>query len=125
MNQLHHMALAVFPPREIHDFYMAILGMKFMRQFTLSAELTQQIFGIPDEIEVQVVGNENITLELFIWPQVVPGSFEHICLTVPHRENLIKKAALAGYPVTRILRDQGDLLFVRDKSGNLYEIKEG
>jgi len=50
--------------------------------------------------------------------------FQHICILVDDREALLKKAINKTYDFTRIEREDFDLVFVRDKCGNIFEIKE-
>jgi len=63
-------------------------------------------------------------LELFVYA-VAPGKgFPHICLEVTNREKIVTKCEQWHYPVLRTKRDdKPDLLFVQDKAGNLFELK--
>ncbi|MBC8486375.1 MAG: hypothetical protein H8D45_10090, partial [Bacteroidetes bacterium] len=50
--------------------------------------------------------------------------FDHICLAIKDRETLITKAEAQNYECIRRKRDIFDLIFIKDKSGNIFEIKE-
>ena len=66
---------------------------------------------------------EEIILEIFVTKKQYKQGFRHICISVKNREELVKKAEQKAYECTRIKREFSDLVFIRDKSGNIFEIK--
>jgi catechol 2,3-dioxygenase-like lactoylglutathione lyase family enzyme len=48
----------------------------------------------------------------------------HLCISVENREKLIKEVQDRGYETIIIERKQPDLVFIKDKSGNIFEIKQ-
>lgn len=121
--KLEHIALTVNHENEIRDFYQDVLGMEPARTFTLNAELAFSIFGADHEVPVFLLEKEGLVLEVFVSANEIPHGFNHICISVPERELFVQNAVDRNYDVTRIERDHGDLVFLSDKSGNVFEIK--
>lgn len=122
--KLNHIAITIIDFSEIEDFYKGLLGMKDVRQFALSKNLSRNIFGLKNETTAYLLQKEELFLEIFILPQNIEKGFNHICISVPDREELVKQVKHKNYMVTRIEREHFDLIFVKDKSGNIFEIKQ-
>ena len=57
---------------------------------------------------------ENLHLELFVYSENAKTDFAHICIEVIDREIIAKKSENAGYPITRIQKnDKPDILFIK------------
>lgn len=119
-----HIAVVVNDPLEIKDFYIDILGLEIKRKFSLSNEISSQIFDINKNIEVAIVGRGDFTMELFITSETNYRSFQHACIMVTNREKVIEKAKDGGYSCYIIKRKTHDTVFIQDKSNNLFEIKK-
>jgi hypothetical protein len=65
-----------------------------------------------------------ITLELFIARQKPEQTYAHVCISLPRREETLNKAEAGGYTCYRLEREHSDLIFIFDRSGNSFEIKE-
>ena len=122
--KLEHIALTISEPADIKDFYLDILGMKEVKNFVLNKVFANKIFNINKETSVSLLQKDDISLEIFILPGQNKHSFEHICLAVKDREKLIKDSLKQNYECIRIERDLFDLIFIKDKSGNIFEIKD-
>ena len=122
--KLEHIALTISEPDDIKDFYLDILGMKEMKNFILNKSLANKIFNIDKEVSVYLLQKNDISLEIFILPGQSKHGFEHICLAVNDREELVENCLKQNYECIRIERDLFDLVFIKDKSGNVFEIKE-
>jgi catechol 2,3-dioxygenase-like lactoylglutathione lyase family enzyme len=122
--KLEHIGLTVTDPAEVENFYHDILGMSEVRNFVLEKDLAGRIFGIDKEISVFLLQNEKLLLEIFLLPEQKKQNFDHICISIKNREELIEKAAQNGYEYIRLNRKYADLMFIKDKSGNTFEIKE-
>jgi len=122
--KLEHIAIAVSNSSEIKDFYKGFLGMEEVRNFVLNEDLSQKIFGIPKETLVVLLQKEDLVLEVFLLDEPLKKGFNHICFTISDREELVKAAGQNDYEVIRIERDYSDLIFIKDHSGNTFEIKE-
>jgi catechol 2,3-dioxygenase-like lactoylglutathione lyase family enzyme len=121
----NHVAIAINNLSEIKDFFVNILGLEIIRKFTLSKDISNKIFGIDKENEVTVLGKGDFSMEIFKSDRTSQNDFQHVCITVNNRENVIQKAQGNNYPCIIIKRDTSDAVFIRDKSNNLFEIKQG
>ncbi len=123
--KLNHIALNIQGRKELIDFYQNILGFHPEHQFDLNLDLATKIFNIEKQPEAFLCKNDNLVLELFIYQEITTQGFAHICLEVADREKIAKKGEQTGYPITRIQRkDKPDILFIRDKAGNMFELKK-
>ncbi|MCK4630769.1 MAG: VOC family protein, partial [Bacteroidales bacterium] len=122
--KLEHIAITVSEPADIKDFYFDILGMKEVKNFVLNKVLANKIFSINNETSVYLLQKDDISLEIFILPGQNKHSFEHICLAVKDREKLVENSLKHNYECIRIERDLFDLVFIKDRSGNVFEIKK-
>jgi catechol 2,3-dioxygenase-like lactoylglutathione lyase family enzyme len=122
--KLEHIALTISEPKEIKDFYINILGMNEVKTFVLNKILAQKIFGIQKDTNVFYLQKNDLFLEVFITDEKLKQGFDHICLAVKGRETIVTKAEAQNYECVRIKRDVFDLIFVKDKSENIFEIKE-
>ncbi len=120
----NHIGLTISESSDIRNFYQNILGMELQRNFILNRFLAKTIFGIERELEVYSGEIGNLKLELFTTDQEISKTCNHICLSVSERDKFIEKIKENGYECTVLKREMSDLVFVKDKSGNLFEIKE-
>ncbi len=123
--KLNHVALNIQSEEELIDFYQNILGFYFEYQFNMPTELADTIFEVKKQVNVFLYKREDIHLELFVHSENTTLSFAHICMEVTDRESIAAKCEQSSYPVIRIKRiDKHDILFVKDKVGNIFELKE-
>ncbi len=123
--KINHIGLNIQSEEEIIDFYKNILGFHFEYQFEISQKLAADIFGEKKQVKVFLYKRENILLELFINSLKSNNIFSHICLETKNREDIVIKCKKNGYKVIKIKRkDKADSLFIKDKSGNIFELKE-
>ena len=121
---LEHIALTIIDRSEIENFYHEVLGMKEIRNFVLDKDLAGDIFSIEKETEVFQLQNEEVILEIFLMPGQSEHGFNHICISLTNREEIVKKAAQHAYKCIRLKRQNSDMIFIKDKSGNIFEIKQ-
>ncbi len=121
--KLEHIAITVGNPEEIDDFYCEILGMNRVRDFTLKRDVALELFGLDEQIEVSFLEKDGIKLEIFVTSSFDQPRVDHICISVPDRELLVEAAFAKGYEVVRIKRTEFDLVFLKDRSGNLFEMR--
>ena len=122
--KLEHIALSVSDHKEIEKFYKNVLGMKQIKNFVLRKDLAVNIFEINEEITVFLLQKDRVVFEIFITTEYRKQAFDHVCISIKNREKFINKVLLNGYKVTRIERELFDLIFIKDKDGNIFEIKE-
>ncbi|MCK4408102.1 MAG: VOC family protein [Bacteroidales bacterium] len=122
--KLEHIALTISDPAEIKNFYQDILGVNEARNFILNKVLAEKIFSIPRDTSFYYIQKDKLFLEIFISPGQNNQNFNHICLSIKNRELLVEKICKRNYEYVRIKRELSDLIFIKDKSGNIFEIKE-
>lgn len=122
-TSLNHIALQYQNKRDAEIFFSDILGIPKTRSFTVSADLSKEIFGITKNVDVDVFDNGIIRFEIFYMVDIHHSPFSHICIEVESKEKFIqtcKKYKLNPYIV---IKGGKELLFAKDFSNNLYEIK--
>lgn len=122
--KLEHIALSITDPEDIKNFYQDTLGMDKVKDFVLNKSLANDIFGINKDTEVFLLQKELLFFEIFVVDTISTSNFNHICLAVDDRKTVIKHAEQNGYPVICKKRKNSDLIFIKDKSGNIFELKD-
>ena len=123
MIRLNHIAIQVKNKKD-ELFFAEILGMKKVGDFRIDSHLVEAIFKKKKAVEVATFVKGNVKIELFITGRKVEPSFNHICLEVPDKNNFVEKCEKYGIATTIVERKGRKLFFVRDFSGNLFEIKQ-
>ena len=94
------------------------------KKFAISAELSDAIFGIKENVEIEVYDNHETRFEVFITQTGKKHGYEHICIEINNKEEFINRCKKHSIEPMIIDKDGKNLLFVRDFSGNLFEVKE-
>ncbi len=121
---LNHVALQCSDREKASIFFTQILKIPKLRDFSITQELSSKIFGINKNIEIDVYDNSEVRFEVFILERINKPEFEHVCIDVEDIEDFINTCQKFGLEPFTVKKGERDLLFVRDFSGNLYEIKE-
>jgi len=122
--KLNHIALTIQSKEELTDFYQNILGFKLEYQYEIDSTLSSTIFDVEKPLEVFRYSKDNLHLEFFVSSEKTIPAFAHIGVDVEDREIIVEKCKKAGYKVTRVERkEKQDLIFVSDKAGNKFELK--
>ena len=121
-TRLQHVALQNTNKKKTEIFFKKILGLQHIKTFTLTKEVTNEIFGI--NIDVQVYNNGKTQFEIFITKNQKDYGFEHTCIEINNKEEFIKRCKKYDIKLIFIKKGEKTLLFVKDFSGNLFEIKE-
>jgi hypothetical protein len=120
---LNHVAVECVDQQSADLFFMTILGMKKIKSTQLSKELSAAIFMIDSPVAFQSYDNGNMRIEVFIHTSKQGSSFRHLCLEVENKNDFIARCTHHGLKPFFVEKDGKQLLFVRDFSENLYEIK--
>lgn len=123
-KMFNHVAVTINDPADIRNFYEDILGLEVKYRFNLPKTITNKIFKIEKDVEIVNASGGDFTIELFITDDNNCRDFQHTCINVEDREEVIRKAREGNYSCSIIKRDKGYLVFIRDKSNNLFEIKQ-
>ena len=123
--KLNHIALTIQNKEELTDYYQNILGFRLMYQYEVDATLSSTLFDIDKPTEVFRYSKDDLHLEFFVSTAKTKPVFAHIGLEMEDREVIAEKCEKAGYQVIRVGRkEKYDLLFVSDKAGNKFELKD-
>jgi catechol 2,3-dioxygenase-like lactoylglutathione lyase family enzyme len=121
---LQHVALECSDKNKAEIFFTKILEIPKVKSFILSGELSDSIFGKKSSVEIDVYDNGRARFEVFFSENSKHSVYEHICIEVKSKNELIDRCKNFGIKPIVIKKEGKDLLFVRDFSDNLYEIKE-
>ena len=98
--------------------------MERVKSSTLPEDLSNAIFGINKSVDMVVYDNGMVRIEVFITGNVNHCGYEHTCIEVRDRKEFITRCEKYSVEPIVIKRGGKDLLFVRDFSNNLFEVKE-
>lgn len=122
---LEHIGITINEESDIAAFYKDLLGLKEERIFELYEDVSEKLFGIGDRVSVTLLSGEDFFMEVFLTERKQTPVYNHICISVANRDDIIQKAKSMGFPVTEIEREsRDDIVFIRDHSGNIFEIKD-
>ncbi len=107
-------------------FYQDLLGLKRIKESSVSTELAQKLFSFSGEIKMLVYGKENLQIEIFIVPGFTPPSpsVPHFCIQLPDLTGFLEGAKRQGAKVITAERGGRTVYFTEDFSGNLIELKQ-
>ena len=108
--------------------FFVFLKKEEAEQFTkvVRKNIVETIFGIAKDVELYYMKNDSIELELFVYPETFPSTFNHICLEYPEAQSIFLKAKENGYYHYHYVREKkgNDTYFIKDTLGNMFEIKK-
>lgn len=127
MNQktaIKHVGIQNNDRESARIFFKEILGLDFKKTFSLSNDLSNKIFGIDEDVKIDVYENDYSYFEVFITKNNPNNKYQHICIKIENKKQLIDKCKCHGLEPIVVNKNGKKLLFIRDFSGNLYEVKE-
>jgi hypothetical protein len=118
-----HIGLQVIE-RDVDSFYIDILGFEPIRTMQLSAEESNDIFGINSKVSILFGLCRGLDMELFISDSPLTHSYNHICIQTKNSQGISIAAKQKGYRVFTRRTSSSETLFVSDSNHNVFEIKE-
>jgi len=119
-----HIGLAVNYQEDIKDFYQDVLNFSEDYKFSIDSSITGEIFNIIEPVEVKVLCRDDTKLELFLTGRKEHKIFSHICLYCRDADDIYKRSEKGGFrSIVKKGKDK-NTYFIRDKSGNMFEVKE-
>jgi len=122
--KLEHVALSITVPEDVKNFYQDIFGMSKIKGFVLNKSLANDIFGINKDTEVFLLQKDLLFFEIFVVNTTGTHNFNHLCLALDDRKSVFETAQQKGYSGIYKQRESSELFFLKDKSGNVFELKE-
>lgn len=119
---IQHVALECLQRETADLFFSTILGIPKLKNTILSKELIRSIFDINEAVDIVIYGNVVSRFEVFIRSRKQTKTFDHVCVKVSDRNDFVARCRRHGLKPFFIQKDGKQLLFVRDFSGNLFEI---
>jgi len=119
-----HLGLEGEDEHKTDEFYLEVLGMSKKDGFVLSAVLGKSLFGVDKEIEILNYSKEDLFLEVFITGKKQQNAYTHLCIEVDDRKAFIENCAKHGIEPTVGLKQGREIIFIKDFTGNRFEIKE-
>lgn len=107
-------------------FYGNFLGFRKTREFTVPQELSEQLFSVSEDLKILVFENEGTKIEVFICAYCSQPSpdFSHSGFLLDNLSDIIEKAPGAGVELITGRTKEKTVYFIKDFSGNLFEIKQ-
>jgi catechol 2,3-dioxygenase-like lactoylglutathione lyase family enzyme len=121
---IQHVALEYSHGETADLFFKEILGMEKVKTTPLPRVLSFSIFGIDTDVEIVVYASELSRFEVFVHAKRHEPSYGHVGLKVPDKDEFVARCKKHGLKPFFIQKNDKQLLFVRDFSGNLFEIQE-
>jgi catechol 2,3-dioxygenase-like lactoylglutathione lyase family enzyme len=122
-TNVQHVALEYSHKETADLFFLEILGLEKVKTTSLPRVLSFSIFGIDDIVEMVSYANETSRFEVFIHSKRREQSFDHVGLEVPDKDEFVVRCKRHGLKPFFVQKNDKQLLFVRDFSGNLFEIQ--
>ena len=120
---LNHVALNYNDEAGAKTFFTDVLGLPLTKKFAISREVSEAIFGIKENVDILVYDNDETRFEVFIGQVVKKHGYEHICIEVDDKSKFVNRCKKYEINLVTVKKEGRDLLFVRDYSGNLFEVK--
>jgi catechol 2,3-dioxygenase-like lactoylglutathione lyase family enzyme len=120
---IQHVAVECSDHQSADKFFTVILGIPKVKSTILSEELSTAIFKINKNVHFDFYENGKTRFEVFINTARRESTYAHICIEVDNKGDFIARCKQQGLDPFFVEKDGKQLLFVRDFSGNLYEVK--
>jgi catechol 2,3-dioxygenase-like lactoylglutathione lyase family enzyme len=121
---IQHVAVHCRSHQHAESFFSGILGLPKVKSTLLSKELSTAIFDIDQEVCFELYDDGATRFEVFITKRPPVLTFAHICIAVDDKEDFIARCETKGLKPFFVEKNAKQLLFVRDFSGNLFEVVE-
>ena len=123
----NHIGIHCVGVKKTDLFFEKILGMPKVRDYIISSELSEKLFGVDKETIIHTFDNGKLRLEVFISESNNQKGYSHVSIEVEDIPSFLENCKKVGLEVRHGKTEDGknrDLWFVNDFSNNLYEIKE-
>lgn len=123
--ELKHVALISRTEEDADHFFGELLGLIKEPSKILPLELSESLFDIRSDLTVINYSGKGMRFEIFVTDEQRPFSkpVAHVCLEPPDRSFFLDRCGKFGFEVLRIPKGDKLITFVKDKTGNLFEIK--
>jgi hypothetical protein len=114
-----HIGLQVID-EDVDSFYIDILGFEPIRTMQLSAEESNDIFGINKKVSILFGSCRGLDMELFISdsPRVI--SYNHLCIQTKYPQDMLSAAIFNGYRTFTRRKNVYETFFISDSNNNVF-----
>ena len=124
---IEHISVASNSEKLSDEFFVELLGLKKTREFIVGREKMEKFFGVDEDHKLIRYANELMDVEVVITNSTSKSKdiFTHSCLIIKDRDEFVNEAETKGYKVVKVPRENSEnyYMFIKDKFGNLFEIK--
>ena len=120
-----HVGLVCSSEANADRFFGQLLEMPMTRRSSLPAQLAGALFGVEQSCEILYYGDGELVFEVFVTGVSEPAGqrMDHTCIAVPDRTALVERSREMGFEVRSVQKGGGEVVFIADTDGNLFEIK--
>lgn len=125
--KFNHIGIVSRDEASADSFFQQLLGLRKTKESVAAAGLCEQLFSIGRDMKMINYENEAVKFEVFIAADYVPPApnVNHACLMVDDLESFLEKTSALGLPVIKGEYTGKSVRFIKDFSGNMYEVKQG
>ena len=122
---INHVCVVVSSEENARQIFEKILKMPMLYSFEIDTETTNALFQVEIPVKAMVFDAGNCRVEVFSANLISDDRhFNHICLNVTQRKEIIRQAELSGLEIRRHKRPDGnEVVFMIDTDGNIFELK--
>jgi hypothetical protein len=119
---LKHIGLEI-DESDLEDFYRDLLNLEITGRGLITKEMAEQLFGIPQSVDVRYAKGEGYELELFICQNTLSPSFRHFCIHTDRAGTIYDLSLKKGYHAVIHKNRDRESYFIKDRNGNTFELK--
>jgi catechol 2,3-dioxygenase-like lactoylglutathione lyase family enzyme len=123
-TRIQHVALEYANQQQADVFFLKVLGIPKVKSTLLSQELCASIFQIEQPVQMETYDNGTARFEVFLTPEPKTRSYAHIGVEIDSKADFLIRCRDHRLKPFFIEKQGKQLLFVRDFSGNLFEVIE-
>jgi catechol 2,3-dioxygenase-like lactoylglutathione lyase family enzyme len=123
--RIHHIAVVCTSEENADRFYQSLLGLERIRSYSVSAELSNGLFGFERGFQACTYVKGNMNVEVFVIEKsaVTPPSFHHVALEVDDLEVFLKRCREMKVQILQVPKGDKIITMIKDFDGNIFEIK--
>jgi catechol 2,3-dioxygenase-like lactoylglutathione lyase family enzyme len=122
--RVQHVAVECCSQQHADRFFSSVLGLRKVKSTILSKEVSMAIFKIDKEVKFDFYDDGKTRFEVFINDEQRELSYAHTCIEVENKNDFMSQCKEQGLEPFFVEKGGKQLLFVRDFSGNLFEVLE-